>query len=110
MSSAQPQQRLSLKAFGVHIYLHPDQWELALKTIDLSALEELHFSTKGGGGFSQVQLKLLVDHIVDNGAPSSPLRVLNLTGTEMPSNDVTRELFSRLREKVPDIEVTGIKS
>ncbi|KAF9353440.1 hypothetical protein BGX34_011565 [Mortierella sp. NVP85] len=108
MSSAQPQQRRSLKAFGVHVYLHLEQWGLLLKTIDLSALEELHFSTKNGGGFTQQQLRLLVNHIVDNGAPSSPLRLLNLTGTEMPSNDMTRELFARLREKVPDIEITGI--
>jgi len=107
VSTPRPQQT-SFRAVGINILFdYTQHQEDVIKAIDLSALEELHFNRSGPKGFTQAQLELLVDHIVGSNAPSPPLRLLNLNGTLLGDNSNTRELFARLREKIPDIEITS---
>ncbi|KAF9363663.1 hypothetical protein BGX34_003596 [Mortierella sp. NVP85] len=106
MISAQPHQRTSLKALGMTIWLSAEDWKTAIKTIDLSALEELHFCTNH---FTQVQLKVFVDHIENCGAPSLPLQLLNLSGAALDNSPDTRALIVRLREMIPKTKIAGVE-
>jgi len=100
--------RTSLRAIGINILFdHTQHQEDVIKAIDLSALEELHFNRGDCKGFTQVQLKLLVDRIMDH-TPSPPLRLLNLNGTGLSKNVDTYGQLARLREKIPDIRIIGI--
>ncbi|KAF9344730.1 hypothetical protein BGX34_005393, partial [Mortierella sp. NVP85] len=109
MVSAPGQQQTSLKVLRVNVrFGYTNLWEEVIKAIDISALEELHFNYGGFCGFTQVQLTILVDYIVGSGAPSLPLRLLNLNGITLDKSASTYELFARLREKVPEIKIIGV--
>ncbi|KAF9363659.1 hypothetical protein BGX34_003592 [Mortierella sp. NVP85] len=97
-----------LKAFGVN---STKPWskgfETMINAIDLSTLEELHLKFCD---FPHEQLKLLVDRITAYGAPSLPLRLLDINGEKLDNCADTHELFVSLREKIPEIKITGIKA
>ena len=105
MVSSRPQPSSPLKAFGVK---STKPWtkgfETMINSIDLSTLEELHLKYDD---FSHEQLKLLVDRITAYGAPSLPLRLLDINGEKL---DNSAELFVSLREKDPEIKITGIEA
>jgi len=111
VSAPRQQQQPSLKALGMNVrFFNAQHWTNLIKAIDLSALEELHFNDGSHRGFTQVQLKTLVDHIADSEAPSLPLRLLNLTGITLDKSASTCDLFARLRAKVPEIKIVGVDS
>jgi hypothetical protein len=68
--------------------------------IDLSTIEELHFK----GINLHEGMKILADRIMDSGVSPLPLRLLDFRGTS-PNNDTTREMFARIRERAPQVEV-----
>jgi hypothetical protein len=109
VSAPRQQQQPSLKALGMNVrFSNAQHWTNVIRAIDLSALGELHFNDGGPCGFTQVQLKTLVDHIADSEAPSLPLRLLNLAGITLDKGASTCDLFVRLRAKVPEIKIIGI--
>ncbi|KAF9344353.1 hypothetical protein BGX34_005765 [Mortierella sp. NVP85] len=110
MVSVPPRQQASLRSVGMGIYFwYKPYWEDVIKAIDLSALEELHFNSSGSSeGFREAQLKILVDHIAGSDIPSPSIRLLNLTEARLSSSTSMRELFARLREKVPEIKFVGV--
>ncbi|KAF9344008.1 hypothetical protein BGX34_006140, partial [Mortierella sp. NVP85] len=109
MVSAPRRQQTLLKVLGMSIRLYNARlWEDLIRAIDLLALEELHFNDSGTYGFTQEQLKVLVDHVADYGAPSLPLRLLNLNGIPLHKSTSTYELFAKLRKKVPEIKIVGV--
>ncbi|KAF9344334.1 hypothetical protein BGX34_005772 [Mortierella sp. NVP85] len=108
MISARPKPLTPVKAFGIKAKtLWSKGFEAMINAIDLSTLEELHFNHQD---FSLEQLKLLVGRIADYGAPSLPLRLLDINGEKLDNSANTHELFVSLREKVPEIKITGIKA
>jgi hypothetical protein len=108
MVSAQTQTLIPVKAFGVKC---SDFWsngfEALINAIDLSTLEELYLKNEN---FSHDQLKLLVDRVANYGAPSVPLRLLHINGEKLDNNADTQGLIVSLREKVPEIKITGMKA
>jgi len=106
MVSAQLQHRTPLKTLGLNITLYQQGWETVIKAIDLSALEEVQFA----GNFTQVQLRVLVDRIENYGAPSLPLRLLNLDKAALDNSPNTRALIVRLREMIPKTKITGVEA
>ena len=108
MVSARPQPLTPVKVFGMKATeLWYKGFESLINAIDLSTLEELHIKNDD---FSPEQLKLLVDRVADYGAPSMPLRLLDINEEKLDNSANTHELFVSLREKVPEIKITGIKA
>ncbi|KAK3815431.1 MAG: hypothetical protein J3Q66DRAFT_344753 [Benniella sp.] len=106
MVSAPQHQQTPLKVLGLKILYYAYQWEEVIRAIDLSALEELHFYYHSYMyGFSERQLQILVDRIMGSDASSLPLRLLSIDGQLPGDGVIARELFVRLREAIPNIEI-----
>ncbi|KAF9349861.1 hypothetical protein BGX34_001554, partial [Mortierella sp. NVP85] len=96
-----------LKVVGVKIDLQPQDWEAVIKAIDLSTLEELHFDNCN---FSQEQLKILADHIVDSKMLFLPLNLIDIKGSRVERMDdvaAMRELTMRIEQKAPHVKYDG---
>ncbi|KAK3815375.1 MAG: hypothetical protein J3Q66DRAFT_208502 [Benniella sp.] len=105
MVSVPPQPQPRLKSFGMFgiSLLHQDMSAL-IEVIDLSALEELHLHTS----ITEDQLKVLVDRITDDSTPSLPIRVLGIWCRLSIDDDTKRALRTKLREKIPQIDICGV--
>ncbi|KAK3815393.1 MAG: hypothetical protein J3Q66DRAFT_344605 [Benniella sp.] len=104
MVSIRPRPRIPLKVFGVTDgYIHEHDWTPVIRAIDLSTIEELHFTLSS---FRQNHLELLVDRIANSAGKSLlPLRVLEFKRAKITDNDTTRTILARVREKAPKVEI-----
>ncbi|KAF9345031.1 hypothetical protein BGX34_005086, partial [Mortierella sp. NVP85] len=79
------------------IVLSPEDWESVIRAIDLTEVEWLDLQTTN---FAKAELRLLVNHIIDNAA--SQTRVLSLCiNDKLLEQEEARTLCATLREKVP---------
>ncbi|KAF9350000.1 hypothetical protein BGX34_001458 [Mortierella sp. NVP85] len=102
ISDRQPP-RTPLKVFAVtDFFLRSEEWEKLIRAIDLSTMEELHFDTKH---FGHNELAFLVDHLAECTEPSMPMRVLSFRGALIQDNNTTVQMFARIREMVPQVEI-----
>ncbi|KAG0208013.1 hypothetical protein BGX31_002449, partial [Mortierella sp. GBA43] len=101
--------RIGLKQLAIirleHFYLSRDEWRMVIEAVDYSKLQMLSFS---GSGFGEEQMRLLIDCIPDRTTKAAVPLTLNIRDTYVSlrtASQVLEAMISRLREKVPSIEV-----
>ncbi|KAK3815357.1 MAG: hypothetical protein J3Q66DRAFT_441490 [Benniella sp.] len=102
MISASPQQSTSLEVLGVKINLLEQDWEAVIKAINLSTLLALNVDNSN---FSEEQLKLLVDRVVDSSESSLPMRSLNFKGAKLRYFESKAQMFARIKQKMPNVQI-----
>ncbi|KAF9908224.1 hypothetical protein BX616_000217 [Lobosporangium transversale] len=91
------------------IHFRPQQWEVILKAIDFSSLQDLGFYETN---FDLVQLQLLINLIPEPGTSPSPLHWLRLGGTIFDGNwegggvQIPSEMMTTLQRKASLIRLS----
>ncbi|KAK3825651.1 MAG: hypothetical protein J3Q66DRAFT_328256 [Benniella sp.] len=88
-----------------NVTLQPQDWELLIKAIDLSVLEDLHLHSTN---FSSTQLDLLLERIAAADAKSVSLKLLQIGSTELLVDAERPALQTRILKAAPQMIIVGL--
>ncbi|KAI8349085.1 hypothetical protein B0O80DRAFT_460680 [Mortierella sp. GBAus27b] len=88
-----------------NVVLGPEEWEMVIKAIDWSSLQQLSFASSN---FAENQMKLLVDCVTGCSTEMMPLRSVSIWNSDVvmkTDSGALEAILAPLKEKLPSIDI-----